>query len=342
MHSPLISIIVPVYNAEKYLRQCVNSVLSQSYSAWELILIDDGSSDDSSKICDEFASGDHDITVIHLPNSGVSAARNAGIDMANGKYITFLDADDILHPSFLSSTVTQAEKLKKNSNLSSGVIVQTLWTSFTHNPPAITSPHNPKCLNFSAVSGVESILYQKKLCCSVWATLYSTSLFNPAASSEKIRFAEGLRYEDLDIAWRLMLRADGVSLILSQLYLYRIHKESFLNNITADRADVLKVTERMLHEFAESSKEIRKQLLPAARDRRLSAAFNIYCLMQLPNSLDNSYKTRVSDECKEIIRSDRLKSLFNRKVRIKNKAGILLSYIGGFRLIRLLSPVLYH
>lgn len=98
---PTFSIIIPIFNAEKFLAQCIESILAQSYSNWELILINDGSSDKSSQICDIFAHKDSRIKVIHKLNEGVSKARNSGLDIAHGKYICFVDADDIVDPSLL-------------------------------------------------------------------------------------------------------------------------------------------------------------------------------------------------------------------------------------------------
>lgn len=95
------SIIVPVYNSEPYLKECINSVLVQSYSNFELILIDDGSTDNSSVICDEYARIDSRIIVIHQVNSGVSSARNKGLDVMSGDWLLFLDSDDTLHPYIL-------------------------------------------------------------------------------------------------------------------------------------------------------------------------------------------------------------------------------------------------
>lgn len=99
---PKISIIVPVYNVEKYLHQCIDSVLAQTFTDWELLLIDDGSPDRSGEICDDYAVKDSRIRVFHKPNGGVSSARNLGLDNAHGEYITFLDSDDWLEPTYLS------------------------------------------------------------------------------------------------------------------------------------------------------------------------------------------------------------------------------------------------
>ncbi len=104
-----VSIILPVYNATRSLRKSVDSVYTQVFQDWELVLVDDGSTDGSSELCDKLATEDTRIRVIHKPNGGVSSARNAGIDAATGKYITFCDSDDYLEPDYLGTLVQTAE-----------------------------------------------------------------------------------------------------------------------------------------------------------------------------------------------------------------------------------------
>lgn len=99
--NPSISIIVPVYKVEKYLERCLDSIISQTFTDWECILIDDGSPDNSGKICDEYAKKDERFIVIHQENAGVSAARNVGLDVAKGDYISFVDSDDWVESIFL-------------------------------------------------------------------------------------------------------------------------------------------------------------------------------------------------------------------------------------------------
>lgn len=96
-----ISIIVPVYNVDKYLAKCINSIISQTYQNWELILVDDGSKDQSGVICDQFAQTDSRISVFHKPNVGVSSARNFGLTMATGEWVCFIDSDDLIEPTYL-------------------------------------------------------------------------------------------------------------------------------------------------------------------------------------------------------------------------------------------------
>ena len=99
---PLISIIVPVYNTEKYLHRCIDSILIQTFTDFELLLIDDGSKDRSGEICDEYAKNDSRVRVFHKENGGVSSARNLGLDNAKGEWISFVDADDYLNDDSLS------------------------------------------------------------------------------------------------------------------------------------------------------------------------------------------------------------------------------------------------
>ena len=106
---PKVSIIVPVYNTEKYLARCIDSILAQTFTDFELILVNDGSKDNSGKICDEYAQKDSRIIVIHKENGGVSSARNKGIDVAQGDWISFVDSDDWISSDFLSSFIYDAD-----------------------------------------------------------------------------------------------------------------------------------------------------------------------------------------------------------------------------------------
>ena len=106
----LISVIIPVYNSEKFLNRCVDSVLKQSYKELDIILIDDGSSDKSGEMCDQYAQMDKRVRVIHQKNRGVSAARNSGLDVAIGDYCTFVDSDDYIESEMYQSMIDIAEQ----------------------------------------------------------------------------------------------------------------------------------------------------------------------------------------------------------------------------------------
>ena len=108
--NPLISFIIPVYNVEKYLAQCIESVLVQSHDNIEIILVDDGSTDKSGEICDNFSKTDNRVRVIHQENRGASAARNAGLGIAKGNYIAFIDSDDYVSPSMAEKLLDAISK----------------------------------------------------------------------------------------------------------------------------------------------------------------------------------------------------------------------------------------
>ena len=110
MKTPLISIIIPVYNVEKYLSECLDSVIAQTYQNWEAICVNDGSPDNCGAILDQYASTDPRIKVIHQENRGVSDTRNVGLKQAIGEYITFLDSDDMLYPQFLEYMLNTIQK----------------------------------------------------------------------------------------------------------------------------------------------------------------------------------------------------------------------------------------
>lgn len=120
---PFISIVVPVYNVEKYINRCIDSVLDQSYANWELLLIDDGSSDNSGKICDSYSRKDNRIRTIHKPNGGVSSARNLGIEQASGDFITFIDSDDWVESQYIADFIRCNPQ--RNSIVVSGLITKT-------------------------------------------------------------------------------------------------------------------------------------------------------------------------------------------------------------------------
>ncbi|GMO37902.1 MAG: hypothetical protein Ta2B_17610 [Termitinemataceae bacterium] len=128
---PVISVIIPVYNVEHYLRRCLDSVLAQTFTDFECILIDDGSPDKSPAICDEYAKKDSRFVVIHQANAGVSAARNAGLDIAQGEWITFVDSDDWIEPDMLR--VLYQNAVKHQSDVSVCGVQRTDGTETTKN-----------------------------------------------------------------------------------------------------------------------------------------------------------------------------------------------------------------
>lgn len=127
----MISVIVPVYNVEEYLPTCIESILNQTYKDLEILLIDDGSTDNSGRICDEYAKRDNRCIVIHQPNKGVYNARNTGLEHVKGEYISFIDSDDYIHPQMLEILY---ETLQKEDYDFSMVAYKKVWDYSKYTP----------------------------------------------------------------------------------------------------------------------------------------------------------------------------------------------------------------
>lgn len=167
---PLISVIVPIYNAEKFLHYCIDSILNQTVIDFELILVDDGSTDNSGKICDEYSEKDNRIWVIHKPNGGVSSARNSGIEAAQGKYICFVDSDDYLESNYLKELIETKKKYPDFDNVWCGF--QTVEDYYNNNKKAYDVGRD----NDYSFSDLNSImdLFEKWFVQMPWNKLYKT------------------------------------------------------------------------------------------------------------------------------------------------------------------------
>lgn len=321
-NQPIVSIIVPVYKVEKYLRQCVESVLAQTYSTWQLILVDDGSPDSSGEICDEYSRNDERIQVLHIENRGFSGARNAALPFVEGEFLTFLDADDALHPKFLELTL---------SRFAEDVDVVASAHTFDESYRAI--PASFPEYEFSGREFTREILYQSIIGCinSAWGKIYRSSLFT------SVRFKPGIGYEDLELFYRLFPSLNKIIYIYLPLYFYRQHTGSYIHTFSKNRADVLDVTDEMKRYFSPAEATADEELYRAACDRRLSAYFNILGLMAKNHVKDRDLELR----CRTGIKCERWHSLLNPNVRLRNKVATILSYLGGFRLYKFVARFYY-
>lgn len=314
---PVISVIVPVYNAEAFLRECIESVMAQSLADWELLLVDDGSTDSSSDICRSYASREPRIKVISKPNGGVSSARNAGIDHAEGDYIFFIDADDEIYPDTLSSLLKIA--VEYDVPIVVGRYINApIKPSQPHEAPDILPPTR---LIDSRQLCADSLYQQPGTDTCVWAHLYRRSLF------EGLRFPEGRRYEDLEIFHKLLMRTQQVAVTDKLIYFYRDHTSSFINTWSEARKDIVGVTREIVDTYRDDD-----VLYRAARVRHFSANYNLLLALLRYRPDRQEEITR----CFAEIRSLRRTVLLDPRCRRKDRVGALLSYM-GLRFIKYLS-----
>lgn len=206
-----ISIIVPVYNAERYLSRCINSVLSQSFSEFELILIDDGSQDQSGILCDDYAKRDSRIRVVHQSNQGQAAARNLGVREALGEWICFVDSDDLVHPQMLENLYHTAVKTGVGISMCSAA-------EFQEFPCLADDPVLPTFDTY-VVNEVflQELLEKKYYYWVVWAKLIRREIV------EKYPFEEGRIYEDNAVVCKWLTAAGTVAVSTQKLYYYYVN-----------------------------------------------------------------------------------------------------------------------
>ena len=221
----MISIIVPVYNTERYLPACIDSVRNQTYTDWELLLVDDGSSDSSGRICDQYAELDPRIRVVHKSNNGVSAARNTGIDAAKGEYLVFLDSDDEFAPDCIELL---AEPLKKRDY--DFVIGQVVIVGSDNYYPSLK-------LEDGAIEDNATILYhyaREAFYMMPWNKLCRVELIKQS----NLYFKEGIHAEDDLWSFELVLAAHSMYAVNAAHYYYKINKNSYSERVQG-RARIL-------------------------------------------------------------------------------------------------------
>lgn len=226
--NPLISIIVPTYNVEKYIRTCIESILAQTYRNIEVIIVNDGSTDQSLAVISDLICSHHNVKVINQKNQGLSVARNTGIDVATGKYITFVDADDKIMPGFVSSLYQIADKTGAD-------IVRGSFRDFNGNIPKNWVP------DFNVPTNCGTIVLDQFLSSHisfvVWSSIYRLDFIN----SNHIRFTPGIILEDIDFTIRAYMLAKLVATSPEPNYAYRTHRQGSI--LTRNNAQEMALSE---------------------------------------------------------------------------------------------------
>ncbi len=269
----LISVIVPVFNSENYLKNCIESVLNQTLSNWELLLINDGSTDSSLDICNEYSRKNSRIKVASKIQGGVSSARNFGIDISNGQYIMFLDSDDTLVDNCLE--ILYNEMKRSNCDIISG------------------TSNNRILGNDCCLEGEESIkatLKDNPFTYSAWAKLYSRKIIGDT------RFCESFRVnEDSFFVFEILCKKPSFKCINKSVYNYNQTPNSISRSkFTEKYFDILNVSKKK-YEIIEKNYP---QLLPLAENMRLKSYMNILKILALRTN--GEYKIQEKEFLKEV------------------------------------------
>lgn len=236
----LVSIIIPVYKTEKYLRMCVDSVLNQTYPNLEVVLVDDGSPDDCPAICDEYARKDSRICVIHQQNAGLSMARNAGIDICTGDYITFVDSDDALHVEFVARLLAACED--NGAEIAVGDFKNTTVEEYL---PQIALPREN--IPVRIISGREANLMMYHTWIEwVRMVMATVKLYRREFFAHE-RFPNVKLHEDEALTYKLLYRCEKVALVDSAMYFYTKNSGGLMaNRFTPERMTMLDILDERL------------------------------------------------------------------------------------------------
>jgi glycosyltransferase involved in cell wall biosynthesis len=245
---PRISIIVPVYNVEHFIHECIESILNQTFSDFELILVNDGSTDQSGSICNEFAKKDTRVTVIHKKNGGQSSARNRGIDTAKGEYIGFVDSDDWIHQDMYKILHNYA--IEKDVDIAACNLMQYNKDSIGH-----LYSNNTTDEIFDKPSAMHELYLNERLTFSPCNKLYKKELF------KGIRFKEGSILEDMDFAYKVINIANKVYYTGQALYFYRYNEKSTMRKgFSKNRLDEFEVRKDMYLFYSKNYPEIANEV----------------------------------------------------------------------------------
>ena len=299
MKEVLISVIVPVYNAEQYIKNCVQSIQNQTCSDFELILINDGSTDSSLNICKNLAEEDKRIKVINQVNAGASAARNTGLKHVTGKYVVFVDSDDYVSPYYL-------ENLYLAAQVGNYELVQCNFESTN----LIDSKLPDVCFSEKHVHEITKTqaLNNRIYKVTVWGKIYSTKIL------QEIQFQEGIIYED-DASYYIFIdRANRIAVLDETLYYYYMSDNSVMRNLNKDKSTAfLKIYEDRIEYFKERND---KELLEGTYDR--------YCLvLMLTLSASYSHNTNVVDRPKMLQQFKKYYSLVMKSASISVKDKVM-------------------
>lgn len=290
MKNDLISIIIPVYKVEKYLEKCIESVLKQTYTNLQIILVDDGSPDNCGKICDEYAKKDSRIEVIHKANGGLSDARNVGISKAKGRYIGFVDSDDYIKEDMYEILLNLIKKYDAD------VSICNLYDVIDGNE-CIRNKENG-IREYSRIDILKEILLDKNIQSYAWNKLYKKELF------DEIKYPIGKKYEDIGTTFYLFEKCNKIVVTSEPEYYYLKRADSLVNNVT--ESTILDYTEIIIQRYLyikQNIKELRKYNNYYLAKTLITAHNDIENLENISEEMQQRYK-KLYELVLEIIKSN--------------------------------------
>lgn len=302
MNDNLVSVIVPIYMVEDYLIECVDSIINQTYTNLQIILVDDGSPDGCGSICDKYVNQDSRIEVIHQKNGGLSNARNNGLKLARGKFVSFVDSDDRINRTMISDMVKIADR--------EGVdVVCCDYTSSLDDFPDENSNFKVEILNQR--EAIENLLNPFGFRCFAWNKIYKRSLF------KEIQYPDGKLFEDIMTTYRVLKKISKIAYIRKSEYFYRVRKDSISNlNFSYKNYDLIEAIDYV-------DEDCKENVPDAYMGLHLGyLTYNLWFINQ--TILCDYIDKRREEKIRKISRRCLLRLIFNKNIKISQKAELVL------------------
>lgn len=282
MKKELVSIVVPVYNVEKYLKKCVESIINQTYKNLEIVLVDDGSTDNSGKICDDYSISDERVKVIHKQNGGLSDARNVGIDNSTGKYITFVDSDDTIENDYVEYLYSLLKKYKTKLSICNYNVIS--------KDKIIPYIIEEKEMKMNKICALKELLCERLFSVSSCAKLYDIKLF------KNVRFPVGKLCEDNGTTYKLIEKCDCISYGSKSKYNYYKRENSIMtSNFNERKFDLIYLVDQMKNELEPKYPELSDEILK----KQILARFSILRQIVLSDYNNDTKTNQIIDFLKQ-------------------------------------------
>ena len=266
-NNPLVSVIIPVYNTAKHLPTCLNSIINQTYQNLEIIVIDDGSTDNSSEIIKQYNEKDNRIKAFTQKNQGLSAARNTGLKNATGKYVTFVDSDDMIETNMIEKLLLALEKTK------SDISVCSFKERTTNGKEKHFNKNNYSRKVLNTEQALKAMLKEQGFMLSATMKLYPLNFF------KNVSFLVGKLHEDVGTTYKLIMKASKVVFIPNELYIYIHHEKSIISaDFDNRKLDLISLTDQMCNDIDKKFPNLKN----VTNERRIRARFSI--LRQIPSN----------------------------------------------------------
>lgn len=309
----LISIILPIYNIEEYIDRCMQSLLKQTYTNVELLMIDDGSTDGCKEICDSYLNVDKRIRVFHKENGGLSDARNYGIKHSHGEYITCVDPDDFVDADYIEYLYYLIKKYNSRMSICQHRVHYDNGTIKELGTAGDEILDSEKCL--------ERMLYHDVIDTSAWAKLYHRSLF------DTVEYPKGRIFEDIGTTYALIMQCDRIAVGYESKYNYIFHNNSIVNGkFNPNKLDLLDMTDKMASDVRLKFPNLSKAIIR----RQVYARFSTLNQMLLIKGFDEK-----RHEIIEFINRNRKNILNDDKAPNRDKLAVILLCI-NYRLYKII------